>query len=324
MRHLSLTLTTLACLALLGGCASQTKPTAPTENPNTADLQRAAQVAAAQDQIKKPTLKRKIALGRITNETTYGKSLLRNSDGDPLGKQVTDMLAKTLVESENFVVLERTDLAALAKESQLTGNSFTAVGADVLLIGSLTEFGRKTVGSSGFLSSTKRQVAYAKMDVRVVDTTTGLVLFSCSGAGETANESASVLGWGSRASYDGTLNDRAISIAATEVVNQLVTRLADRPWKTYFLSTEKGSIAISGGKSQGLEVGMQLAVKTLGKKVKSPQTGFMIQLPGSQIAVVQVTSLFGDSPENEGALVSIVKGNLGRFKASDLVIEMIK
>ena len=325
MRHSSLTLVAIACSALIiGGCASTTSPTVTKENSLTAEQQRTAQVETQKAAIQKPTLKRKIALGRITNETTYGKSLLRNSDGDPLGKQVTDMLAKTLVESENFVVLERTDLAALNKESQLTGNSFNAVGADVLLIGSLTEFGRKTVGSSGFLSSSKRQVAYAKMDVRVVDTTTGLVLFSCSGAGETANESSSVLGWGSRAGYDGTLNDKAISIAASEVVNQLVTRLADRPWKTFFLSTAKGSMAISGGKSQGLKEGMQLVVKTLGKKVKSPQTGFMIQLPGNQIARIAVTNLFGDSPETEGALVRVVSGSLGNYKASDLVIEMVK
>ena len=38
-----------------------------------------------------------------------------------------------------------------------------------MVIGSLTEFGRKEVGATGFASQTRRQVAFAKVDIRVVD-----------------------------------------------------------------------------------------------------------------------------------------------------------
>ena len=308
----------------LAGCATQTNPVKQVESPQSLAAQAAAQAAVQNAIPAAPALKRKIALGRITNETTYGRSLLRTADGDPLGKQVSDILSKALVSSGHFTVLERTDLASLQKEATLTNNGFKAVGADVLLIGSVSEFGRKTVGESGFWSSTKRQVAYAKMDVRLVDTTTGQVIFSTSGAGEASNESASIAGFGSRASYDGTLNDKAISQAASEVVSKLVTELSDRPWKTYFLSTEQGAVAISGGKSQGLKKGMRLAVLEEGKLVKSQQTGFDIRLPGREIAQIEVISTFGDTPETEGSLVKVVKGSIAKHKADKLVVEEIK
>lgn len=319
-----LILTAAASIVLLSGCAVQDSALKLFEGSADVTEQKAAQEQVQSQAPAVATLKRKIALGRITNETTYGSSLLLDKSGDRVGKQVSDMLAKNLVESGHFTVLERTDLAAVTREEALSGNSFRAVGADILLIGSVTEFGRKTIGERGFLTSTKRQVAFAKMDVRVVDTSSGLILFSCSGAGEASTETGSSLFGGSRASYDGTLNDKAISQAVSEVINQLVTGLKDRPWRTFFLSTTPGEIAISGGASQGLKVGQELVVKTRGRTVKSKQTGFDIELPGKEIARLKVTQTFGNSAETEGSLVQVISGSIKGQNANKLVIEDIK
>lgn len=83
-------------------------------------------------------------------------------------------------------------------------------------------------------------------------------------------------------------------------------------------------VAISGGASQGLTPGMKLSVKTLGKQVKSGQTGFLVRLPGTEIAKIEVTQNFGDSPETEGSLVKVISGSLGKHDPNKLVIEEIK
>lgn len=310
----------LAILAVfattLAGCATQSTISS-VESPVSMTQQQAAQVAMPAT----PTLKRKLALGRITNETSYGKSLLRNVEGDPLGKQVADIFAKALRESNHFTVLERTDITSLEKEAALTGSAFKAVGADVLVIGSITEFGRKTVGKAGFLSTAKTQTAYAKMDVRLVDTRTGVVIASFSGAGEANNASASILGYGSHASYDGTLNDKAISAAINDCVSQIVSKLADRPWQTSFLSLDAGMVSISGGASQGLTKGLELIVKTRGKTVKSKQTGFDVELPGKEIARIRVTDTFGNTPETEGSVVEVIHGSLAGQHIDNLIVE---
>lgn len=311
--------------AFLTGCASQQGPVKTVQNAATVSQQEQAQEAAMAKQVEMaPVLKRKVALGRISNETNYGRSLVRALSGDKVGKQVSDMFAKSLTQSGAFTVLERSDLDALRDEARLSGNKLEAVGADVLIIGSLTEFGRKTVGQSGFFSSSKKQIAFAKVDVRVVDTHTGRVLFSTSGAGESTNERSDILGMGAKADYDGTLNDKAINAAVSECVNNLVTKLKDRPWKTYFLMAKPGQVIISGGALQGLNPGMELAVKTAGEQIKSPQTGFMIQVPGKEIARIKVVSTFGEDAETEGSVVEVVRGSIAGRKIADLVVEEVK
>ena len=265
-------------------------------------------------------LKRKIALGRISNETNYGRSLLRDTAGDPLGKQVTDLLSKALTESGAYLVFERPDISRLQDESTLTGAKLNLVGVDALIVGSLTEFGRKTVGQTGFVSSSKKQVAFAKVDLRLVDSNTGQVFFAASGAGESSNESASTFGFGSQAAYDGTLNDSAIRQAVSEAVNRMSTELSARPWQTYILSASQGRYFVSGGKSQGLRPGMLFSVQTLGEKIKSPQTGFLISLPGQEVAQLRIDSTFGDTEVTEGSVGSIVSGSVDGMKVEQLVV----
>ncbi len=140
---------TASALALaLSGCATQSPQVESQESPHSQQAQIEAQKAAMEASVTNPILKRKLALGRITNETIYGKSLLRDDKGDVLGKQVTDMLSKALTESGQYLVFERPDIERLKDEAKLTGQELNLVGVDTLIIGSLTEFGRKTEGKS--------------------------------------------------------------------------------------------------------------------------------------------------------------------------------
>lgn len=307
-------------IASLAGCAVQAPSVVQKEAPLALAVQKDAQKLVAAQPAPVPTLKRKIALGRITNETSYGQSLLRDQQGDPLGKQVTDLMSKALTESGAYLVFERPDIGKLQAESQLVNSKLSLIGVDTLVIGSLTEFGRKTVGESGFVSATKKQVAFAKVDVRMVDASTGLVYFATSGAGEASNETASTFGFGSRASYDGTLNDNAIRQAVSEAVNRLSNEISARPWQTYILKAEGNRLFLGGGKAQGVKPGMQFSVNTQGEQIKSPQTGSMITLPGQVVAQVRVDALFGDNDLNEGAVASVVSGSVAGYKPEQLLV----
>lgn len=308
-------------IVALAGCATQTPPTAVREATPSLEAQKQAQRTAHADPAA-PVLKRKVALGRISNETQYGQSLLRDPSGDPLGKQVTDLMSKALTESNAYLVFERPDIARIEAENKLVGSTANLIGVDALIVGSLTEFGRKTVGKTGFASSSKRQVAFAKVDVRLVDVNTGHVFFAASGAGEASTETASTFGFGSRASYDGTLNDAAIRQAVSEAVNKMSNELANRPWQTSILRIdERGRVFIAGGKAQGVRPGMTFAVKTIGDKVKSPQTGFEITLPGRTVGSLRIEANFGDNETNEGSVASLASGSLKGLALTTLVVE---
>jgi curli biogenesis system outer membrane secretion channel CsgG len=310
----------IAMAVTLSGCAVQSPPITPIEAPQPIAIQQAAQQAVLTAAPQIPTLKRKIALGRISNETSYGQSFLRDNSGDPLGKQVTDLMSKALTSSGAYLVFERPDIGRLQAEGRLTDTRLNLVGVDALIIGSLTEFGRKTIGATGFVSSSKKQVAFAKVDIRVVEVSTGHVFFATSGAGEASTETASTFGFGSQASYDGTLNDTAIRQAVSEAVSRLSQEMSTRPWQTSILKLDGNQLFIGGGRLQGIKPGMQFSVHTLGEQVKSPQTGSMVTLPGRMVASVRVDSLFGDNELNEGSSATLISGSLAGFQASQLTV----
>lgn len=308
------------CLSLpvfLGACAVPNPPVQPIEAPVSRVQQVDAQKQASVPQGK--TLKRKIAIGRFTNETRYGKTFQVDANADPLGKQASDMLNNRLVASSKFLVFERSDLEKIKSEQALLKEG-NLIGVDTLVLGSVTEFGRSTSGKSGFLSATKVQTARAKVEIRLVDARTGYLFFTATGAGEASVESGEVAGFGSRADYDGTLNDRAIGAAISDVQNALIAKLEERPWRTDILKISGRQVFISGGARQGLKSGDVLAVMQQGETVNSGQTGFAITLPPAQLGKIRVVSLFGDNETNEGAVCELVSGALSGSRGSTVFV----
>ena len=306
-------------LAVLGlaACATTTPPQQVVAPHATQAQQAEAQKQAAVVTVK--TLKRKVAIGRFSNETRYGKTFLVDANNDPLGKQVSDMLSTRLVASQQFLVFERPDLDKVKAEQSIAHES-GLVGVDVLIIGSVTEFGRSTTGKSGFLSGTKVQTAHAKVEIRLVDVRTGLVFFTASGAGDASTESGEIAGYGSKADYDATLNDRAIGAAITDVQSSLVAKLDERPWHTDILKVDGRQVYISGGSRQGLHVGDTLFVLKQGERVKSAQTGFDITLPAKTVGQIRITSLFGTNETDEGAVADIVSVDVSEAHKDGLYI----
>jgi curli biogenesis system outer membrane secretion channel CsgG len=298
----------LLVLPVLTACAVPTPPQQAIEAPASRAQQSDAQKQAAQPQAK--VLKRKVAIGRFSNETRYGRTFLTDPDGDPLGKQASDMLMNRMVGSGKFLVFERQDLGRLQKEQSLLKES-SLIGVDALIFGSVTEFGRSTTGKSGFLSATKVQTARAKVEARLADARTGHVFFTATGTGEASTESGAVAGFGNKAEYDGTLNDRAIGAAISDVQNALIAKLEERPWRTDILKVDGRQLYLSGGMRQGLKTGDLLSIMKQGDIVKSSQTGFDITLPPTAIGKARVTGLFGDNESNEGAVAELVSGSAG-------------
>jgi curli biogenesis system outer membrane secretion channel CsgG len=299
------------------GCATTSAPQKIVSAPVSAAQQAEAQRQAALPTAK--TLKRKIAIGRFSNETRYGKTFLVDANADPLGKQVSDMLSSRLVASQKFLVFERPDINKVKAEQSITKEP-GLIGVDALVIGSVTEFGRSTTGKSGFLSGTKVQTAHAKVEIRLVDVRTGYIFFTASGTGDASTESGEIAGFGSKADYDATLNDRAIGAAISDVQNALIAKLEERPWRTDILKVDGRQLYISGGARQGIQVGDTLNVLKAGEKVKSGQSGFDITLPPKAVGQIRVVSRFGDNETNEGAVADIVSGDISDAQKSGLYI----
>lgn len=242
------------------------------------------------------TIKRKVAIGRFTNETQYAKGLFYEKENDPMRKQALDILSSKLAASGKFILLERDDLDILVKEA---GEGMKKIGADYIILGSITEFGRKTEGEQKIFSSTKTQTVEAGVSIRLVEASTGLIIYSDEAKGYAETTSKQSLGIGGTAGFDATLSDKAISAALSQLVENIINKCMDIPWKSYILSIEDGTYIISGGVSQGLAAGDKFNVYRKGKIVKNPQTGIDVELPGTKVGEVTILSSFGDTPETE-------------------------
>lgn len=297
-----------ACAAMVTACAT-VEESAPRVSPAQAVAPVTTPVMEALP--AEPVLRHRIAIGRFSNATGYGRALLLPGESDPMADQVADMLMSRLVDTGKFLVFERSEIDVVEAERSLTGEQQAQlVGVDALIVGSVTEFGRRNEGQAGFLSSTMRQVVEAGVEIRLVATATGLAFFSAEGAGSASNERGEVAGFGSRAGYDATLNDRAISAAVDDLVSAVVSELADRAWSTDILDLQGGQVFISGGARAGLEVGDRFAVMRRGRTVTSRQTGLPITLPGEQVAEIEVVSFFGSTDMDEGSIARLVRGDI--------------
>lgn len=251
------------------------------------------------------TLKRKVAIGRFSNETQYAKGIFYDKENDPMGKQALDILSVKLAATGKFILLERNDLASLLDECQKGNGTAQTIGADYMIIGSVTEYGRKETGKNRVFSALKTQTVDAAVAVRLVDVSTGLIIYADEAKGSAEVTTKTTLGVGGQAGYDATLSDKAISEAIGQLVENIVNKCADSPWKTYFISYDTDGVLIAGGKSQGITEGMTFAIKTKGKKVKNPQTGIMIPLPGKKVGQATVTATGGNTPETEYSVVTV-------------------
>ncbi len=242
------------------------------------------------------TIKRKVAIGRFSNETQYAKGLFYDKENDPMRKQALDILSSKLAASGKFILLEREDLDILVSEA---GEGMNKIGADYIILGSITEFGRKTEGEQRVFSSTKTQTVEAAVSIRLVEASTGLIIYSDEAKGYAETSSKQTMGIGGTAGYDATLSDKAISAALSQLVENIINKCMDKPWKSYILSVEDGTYIISGGASQGLVTGDKFNVYKKGKVVKNPQTGMDVELPGTKIGEITILTSFGETPETE-------------------------
>jgi curli biogenesis system outer membrane secretion channel CsgG len=200
--------------AALGGCASESSRTLPVPVLSSAQTPYAGKPVG-------------IAIGKFDNRSSYMRGLF--SDGvDRLGSQAKTILITQLQQSHRFNVLERENLEEISREAAFMKKAQAVKGASFVVTGDVTEFGRKEVGDQqlfGILGRGKTQVAYAKVNLNVVDTTTSEVVLSSQGAGEYSLSNREVIGFGGTASYDSTLNGKVLDLAIQEAVNRLAEQV---------------------------------------------------------------------------------------------------
>lgn len=210
----------LALLAGLAGCA--------TESHQSVKPQSVATAGVAYAGVRAP-----IAVGKFDNRSSFMRGLF--SDGtDRLGGQAKTILLTHLQQTNRFRVLDRDNMGEIKQEAEIKQQAQQLKGADYVVTGDVTEFGRKEVGDMqlfGILGRGKQQVAYAKVSLNIVDSATSEVVYSVQGGGEYSLSNREIVGFGGTSSYDSTLNGKVLDLAIREAVNNLTAAIDSGAWK---------------------------------------------------------------------------------------------
>lgn len=224
-----------------------------------------------------------------------------------IGAGVADMLATALVKSGKFSVIERQDLDKVFTEQHLgqsgavTPESAAKIGkilgAELLVIGSVSEFGVKKREVSGgfkvFGAAVDNKMARAVVDLRLVNSTTAEIL-----AAESEEGTENTLGVGVR--YESinfndvsSWNDTDIGKACREAVDKCVELIVENmekvPWSGKILKVNAdGTIIMKPGSEAGVAVGAEFLVYRPGDEIKDPDTGLSLGNEETRIGRVKV------------------------------------
>jgi len=247
--------------------------------------------------------KKRIFVAEFENRSAYGQRRL--------GQGISDVLTTELANTNNFILLEREKLETILKEQSLGQSGFIneqsapqlgkLMGANAIITGSVIQFGTRTETYDVVLSSGKKQITTCAIDIRIVDTGSGQIVWAGSGQGEAVRTYTNVLGSGKAGGYDEALEGDAFRAAVVKVMEKLVTALNNLEWSCTVAKVTDAKMYINAGQKSGLELNTPLVIYTLGEMIVDPSTGKEIGQEETKIGSGTVASYFGE----DGAIVNL-------------------
>lgn len=210
----------LAVVVSLGACVQEGSRTIPIQKVDTA--------TQSYSGTRTP-----VSIGKFDNRSSFMRGVF-SDNVDRLGSQAQTILVTHLQQSNRFNVLDRFNMSEIKEEAALKKQAQTLKGADYVVTGDVTEFGRKEVGDKqlfGILGRGRTQIAYAKVHLNIVNTLTSELVFSAQGAGEYSLSEREIIGFGGASGYDATLNGKVLDLAVRDAVNNLVSGIDSGAWR---------------------------------------------------------------------------------------------
>lgn len=255
-----------------------------------------------------------------------------------VGKGIVSLLITKLVNDGTYTLVDRQMLDSILKEQNFSvsdrADPATAVkigkllSIDAMVVGTVTNFGfeNKTVSASGavgalgyvpyggYLSvfggaSSRKSTVKVAVDARIIDVTTGAILGSVHGTGESLRKGVSLFGGG--AGFDMGSSDFASSIAGEATMqavdamgtqlNALAAKIPDN--QSLAAANVQGKIAdvtgtqvvVNVGKNNGLATGDNLQVQRAYKTIKDPSSGKVLKELTNTIAIIKLSSVDTDN-----------------------------
>ncbi len=290
-----------------------------------------AEVQVAAQNAPMHTRKKRVAVFDFDYGTVMTNSAAVFGSNVDIGKGISDLLVRNLVQDGTYSVIERQAMSKILAEQNFSNsdradaNSAAKIGkllgVDAIIVGSVTQFGNDTkntnvggggggwggYGIGGFKH--KNSKAICVVDARIVNIDTAEIIGVGDGKGESSRESTSLLGgggnwhgWGGGAvdfgssDFQQTIIGEAINAAVKQMSGELIADAPKLEARTVTVegvvaAVDGGQIVLNVGGKAGLKVGDQLTVQRVTKEIKDPSTGQVIRRLTSPVGVIRLTDV---------------------------------
>lgn len=272
-------------------------------------------------------LKKRIAVVNFEDKARYGHSI---------GQGIADMLVTKLVESNQYLVVERNELDAILKEQGLGQSGLVTqqsaakvgqlLGVEMMVTGSVSEFGEKKskvgggIGSfGGFNLGVATKTARVAVDIRLVNTGTGEIVAAKSADGEDSSTGLDNVGiedvnFHNSTTWDNTQLGIASRIAIEKCVDYINEGMSGIPWEGKIIKASGGTIYMKPGSKGGVQPGMKFSVYRPGEELIDPDTGISLGSEESKIGEIEYLADVADGKAGK----AIVKSGTG-MQTGDLI-----
>ena len=287
----------------------------------------AAVLAAAIVVILGPAARRAVAQGKPRIAVV---NFQNNSSwtwwGDQLGGAAADEVVTQLVKTGKYSVIERAQLAAILQEQHIgqSGlvNPATAakvgqlLGAQLIMTGSITQFSieRTQVGYRGVGGAYSK--AESRLDVRVIDTTTGEILLAADGAGSKHMGGGYFNGVNAERTFNAGAAAEALRPAVTTVVSRITAQsfkvaatLTPTASSAQIVGARDGLFYLNKGENAGVKVGQRFTVNHVVDEIKDAD-GRVLDKVTKATGVLEVTQVLSQS-----AIAKVVEGSAAQGDA---------
>lgn len=280
-----------------------------------------------------------------------GVAAIFGTDVD-VGRGITDLLVKRLVQDGTYSVIERQAMDKILKEQNFS-NSDRAnpnsaaklgklLGVDAIIVGAITQFGGESknqgvggggggwggFGLGGFKH--KETKAIVTLDARIVDIDTAEILAVADGKGESSRSSTSLTGGGGNwrgfgaggvdfgsSDFQNTIIGEAIKGAVDQMSTGVIAgapKLQARKINVegVVAFVESGKVVLNVGAKSGIKVGDQMSVERVSQEIKDPTTGKVLRRLSTEVGRIEISDV-----DDISAVGKVVSGQ--GFKVGDVV-----
>ena len=231
-------------------------------------------------------LKKTIAVSRFEADAAGSEAAI--------GTGMADQLADALIQSGDFIVIERQTLEDVINEQDIAASGRSSasqsartgkiIPAQILIKGSITEFDAETskggtgLSISGISLGSSKTTAHVAVVLRIIDTTSAEVLDSVRVEGEARAKGIKLgvekggVDFGTE-DFKKTPLGEATQIAIDKAVIEIAQKLAEVPFEGRIIKIEGDTIYTNVGARNGVAAGAVLQVFSPGEELLDPVTG---------------------------------------------------